>query len=88
MRFFDGCSGALARCLGSRPAGVIDALPLSGGGSHQPVQIEGQPVVPMAEQPEVDVRLISPGYVHAMHISLLRGRDFDDSDAAGRPERC
>jgi putative ABC transport system permease protein len=58
---------------------------LSGGGSHQPVQIEGQPVVPMADQPEVDVRLISPGYMGAMHVPLLRGRDFDDSDAADRP---
>ncbi len=75
-----------ARALpGVQAAGVIDALPLSGGGSHQPVQIEGQPVVPMADQPEVDVRLISPGYLHAMRVSLVSGRDFDDSDAAGRP---
>jgi putative ABC transport system permease protein len=39
----------------------------------------------MADQPEVDVRLISPGYLSAMHISLLRGRDVDDSDVPGRP---
>ena len=70
---------------GVQAAGVIDALPLTGGGSHQPVQIEGQPVVPMADQPEVDVRLISPGYLRAMHISLVSGRGFDDSDVAGRP---
>jgi putative ABC transport system permease protein len=43
-------------------------------------------VVAMADQPEVDVRLISPGYVSAMHIQLLRGRDFEDSDAADRPK--
>ncbi len=66
-------------------AGLIDAMPLSDDGSHQPISIEGRPVVAMADQPEVDVRLISPGYMSAMHISLLRGRDVDDSDVPGRP---
>jgi predicted permease len=75
-----------ARSLpGVQSAGVIDALPLSGDGSHQPVQVEGRPVVPMADQPEVDVRLISPGYMSAMRIPLLRGRELNDSDVANRP---
>jgi putative ABC transport system permease protein len=65
--------------------GIIDALPLTGGGSHQPVQIEERPLQAMADQPEVDVRLISPGYRSAMHIPLLRGRDLNNSDVAGRP---
>jgi putative ABC transport system permease protein len=47
--------------------------------------VEGRPVVPMADQPEVDVRLISPGYISAMHIALLSGRDIDQSDVQGRP---
>ena len=38
----------------------------------------------MSDLPEVDVRIISPGYLSAMRIPLLSGRDFDDSDAAGR----
>jgi len=70
---------------GVQAAGLIDAIPLSDDGSHQPISIEGRPVVAMADQPEVDVRLISPGYLSAMHISLLRGRDVDDSDVPGRP---
>ncbi len=64
---------------------MIDSLPLGDGGSHQPFSIEGRPVVPMSEQPEVDVRLISPGYLRAMHIALVRGRDLSNSDVAGRP---
>ncbi len=39
----------------------------------------------MADQPEVDVRVISSGYLRAMHVPLVRGRAFEESDAAGRP---
>jgi len=70
---------------GVQSAGLIDSLPLSGDGSHQPISLEGRPPAPMADLPEVDVRLISPGYMSAMHIPLLSGRDVDDSDVAGRP---
>jgi putative ABC transport system permease protein len=70
---------------GVQSVGLIDSLPLSDDGSHQPISVEGRPPAPMADLPEVDVRLISPGYMSAMHISLLNGRDVDDSDVAGRP---
>ena len=66
-------------------AGVIDDIPLGQNGSDQPIAVEGRPVVPMSEQPEVDVRVISPGYASALHIPLLRGRDFDNTDVAGQP---
>jgi len=69
---------------GVQSAGLIDDLPLSGGGSHQPVAIEGQPVVPMADQPEVNVRSISSGYFESMHIPLLQGRDLTDADTKDR----
>ena len=69
---------------GVEAAGVIDDLPLAGG-SHQPIAIEGRPVVPMADQPEVDVRAISPGYLSAMHIPLKSGRYIDDSDTPDSP---
>src|SRR6184192_3399080 len=66
-------------------AALIDSLPLDGGGSHQPIAVEGQPIVPMADQPEIDVRVISPGYLSTMRIPLLRGRDLNDADITGRP---
>ncbi|MFL6312678.1 MAG: ABC transporter permease [Terriglobales bacterium] len=66
-------------------AGTADDLPLQGG-SHQPIAIEGRPVVPMAEQPEVDVRVISTGYLKAMRIPVLRGRDFNENDSLGRQD--
>ena len=84
VRYFDRVLDQVRGLPGVQSAGVIDSLPLSGG-SHQPVSVEGRPVVPMADQPEVDVRLISPGYISAMHIALLSGRDIDQSDVQGRP---
>jgi putative ABC transport system permease protein len=84
VRYFDRVLDQVRGLPGVQSAGLIDSLPLSGG-SHQPVSVEGRPVVPMADQPEVDVRLISPGYISAMHIALLSGRDIDPSDVQGRP---
>jgi predicted permease len=69
---------------GVEAAGVIDSLPLTGG-SMQPIAFEGRPVPPMSEQPEVAVRIVSPGYMEAMHIALKRGRRITEADRAGRP---
>jgi putative ABC transport system permease protein len=83
--FFERVLQRIRTLPGVESAGVIDDLPLDNGGSHQPIAIEGRPVVPMSEQPEVDVRLISPGYMSALHVPILRGRDLSDTDSAGRP---
>jgi predicted permease len=66
---------------GVESAGAVDDLPLNGG-SNQPVAADGRPVVPMSEQPEVSVRVISPGYFRAMRIPVLEGRDIASSDTA------
>jgi putative ABC transport system permease protein len=83
--FFNDVLRHVRALPGVESAGVIDALPLTGGGSTQPIAIEGRPAQQMADQPEVAVRTISPGYIHSMHIPLLRGRDLNDDDSAGRP---
>jgi predicted permease len=66
-------------------AGAIDALPLSGNGSTQPIAVEGRPSVEMSEQPEVAVRTITPGYIHATRVAMLKGRDFTEADTADKP---
>ena len=86
VSFFQEVLQRVRALPGIDSAGVIDSLPLgSDGGSHQPFSIEGRPVQPMSEQPEVDIRLISPGYLKAMRVPVIRGRDLSDGDAAGRP---
>jgi len=85
VRFFERVLQKVRALPGVEAAGVIDDVPLDNGGSHQPIAIEGRPLLPMSEQPEVDVRLASPGYMSALRIPVLRGRDINDGDLAGRP---
>ena len=66
---------------GVQSAGAIDTLPLQGG-SMQPVAVEGQQAQEMAHQPEVSVRVITPGTIPSLGIPLLRGRDVGEADTA------
>jgi predicted permease len=85
VSFFERVLERVRSLPGVVSAGVTDDVPLNGNGSHQPIAVEGRPVVPMAEQPEVDVRLASARYMSSLRIPVLRGRDFDGNDAASRP---
>jgi putative ABC transport system permease protein len=77
--FFDAVLQRVRSVPGVESAGAIDNLPLLGG-SSQPVAIEGHPVMALSEQPEVSVRVTTPGYMRAMHIPLLQGRDIKADD--------
>jgi len=85
VAFFDQVLERVRALPGVESAAVIDDLPLNGGGSVQPLAIEGRPVQAMADQPEVSVRRISPGYLRTMHIPLIRGRDFGEQETATSP---
>jgi putative ABC transport system permease protein len=85
VSFFERVLERVRSLPGVVAAGAIDDIPLGGDRSHQPIAAEGHPVVPMSEQPEVDVSLVSAGYMSALRIPILRGREFDNTDIAGRP---
>jgi predicted permease len=78
-------TGELMRRLRALPgvqaAGATDSLPLQGG-STQPVAIEGQAAQDMSHQPEVAVRVVTPGFFDSMRIRVVRGRDFSEQDTA------
>jgi putative ABC transport system permease protein len=84
IAFFDRVLTKVRALPAVKSAGLIDDLPLNGSGSHQPVAIEGRPVQAMSDQPEVDTRVITPGYLSTMHIPLRRGRDLSAADAPDR----
>jgi putative ABC transport system permease protein len=66
---------------GVRAAGVVNALPISGGPSTEFV-IKGRPAPRLGNEPGADIRVTDPGYFPAMGISLLAGRTFTDHDTA------
>ena len=78
-RFFETTLERLRALPGVEAAGAIDDLPLQGG-SVQPVVLEGRPELLPSEQPTVEVRKITTGYLSAMKIPLLQGRDLLRSD--------
>jgi len=53
INFFHDVLQRVKTLPGVEEAGAIDSLPLDGGGSHQPFSIEGRPVLPMADQPDI-----------------------------------
>lgn len=80
-QFFNQVFERVHSIPGVEAVGAIDNLPLNGG-SSQPVAVEGHPVVALSEQPEVSVRVATPGYFKAMSIPLLQGRDISPDDRA------
>jgi putative ABC transport system permease protein len=75
--FFEAALQRIRALPGVKAAGTIDDLPFSDGGSAQPLLPEGYP----RQRVAVQVRQITPGYLRAMGIPVLRGRDVLDSDA-------
>ena len=51
IAFFDRVLSQVRSLPAVSSAGLIDSLPLSGDGSHQPVAIEGHPVLPLSDNP-------------------------------------
>ena len=76
--FFAAALQRIRALPGVEAAGTIDDLPLTAG-SSQTLALEGYP--PQREPVAVQVRQITPGYMRAMGISVLRGRDIVESDA-------
>jgi putative ABC transport system permease protein len=80
-QLFDEVLERVRSLPGVESAGAVDNLPLLGG-SNQPIAAEGHPLVALSEQPEVSVRVATSGYIQAMHIPLLQGRNISTDDTA------
>ena len=78
--FYDTLMERVRALPGVVSAGLIDTLPATGGGSVQPIVVEGRPELKPSEQPTVSVRFGGAGYVKTMEIPLLKGRDFAPGD--------
>jgi putative ABC transport system permease protein len=82
--FFSQFRARLSALPGVESAGYVSDLPLTGSGSSGTTDIEGR-TFPDDAGPSSSKLITSPGYFRAMHIPLLRGRDFSDRDVQGAP---
>jgi putative ABC transport system permease protein len=69
---------------GVEQAGLVSALPMSGGQMRVHLEVEGESAGEESiNLPEADLRLASAGYLEAMGIPLIEGRFFDERDREG-----
>ena len=69
---------------GVHSAGIVTALPITGGPDTDFV-IAGRPAPRPGDEPSADIRSASPGYFRTMGIPLLAGREFTGEDNARAP---
>jgi putative ABC transport system permease protein len=85
IAFFDEVLRRVSSLPGVRNAAISAALPLSAK-RITPLLPEGQPDVPLAQRPFVDIEAISPQWFETMRVPLLGGREFTDADNALAPK--
>jgi putative ABC transport system permease protein len=70
---------------GIEAAGVVSNLPFGGNMDMYGFHIEEKPLANPAEAPSAERYSVSPDYLRAMGIPLLRGRGFTEQDSANAP---
>jgi putative ABC transport system permease protein len=84
IAFFDALLRRVRALPGVGAAVVSSALPLNPS-RFSPALAEGQPAIPLAERPLFNIQTLVPGYVEALRVPLLWGRDFTGHDAEHDP---
>jgi putative ABC transport system permease protein len=70
---------------GVEAAGIVSNIPFSGSYDTSGFNIEEKPLQNPAEAPQAQRYGITPDYLRAMGIPLLRGRPFNEQDSASAP---
>jgi predicted permease len=83
-QFVEQARARLSGLPGVHAVGAISQLPLSGNEDTDYIAIEGAEPAPYGKGPVAEKRVITPGYLEAMGVSLISGRDFDATDGAGK----
>lgn len=84
IEFFENLLEGVSSQPGIRSAAISATLPLTFK-RITPVLPEGQPEVPLAQRPFVDVEAISPKWFQTMGVPLRSGRTFTKADNATAP---
>ncbi|HEY2459803.1 MAG TPA: ABC transporter permease [Candidatus Acidoferrum sp.] len=70
----------LNKVPGVQSAGIGETVPLSGQGESTIIRLPDRPAASRKELPYANYTIVSPGYLSAVGTSVIRGRDFLESD--------
>jgi putative ABC transport system permease protein len=85
IALFDEVLRRVSTLPGVRNAAISAALPLSWK-RITPLLPEGQPNLPLAQRPFIDIEAVSPQWFDTMRAPLLAGRQFTAADNAQAPK--
>ncbi len=80
-QFFAQLLDSIRAIPGVRSASADGFLPFAGIIAGTGAQVEGQPILPPSQQPDVNVSLVEPGFFETLGIPLISGRTFNRSEA-------
>jgi putative ABC transport system permease protein len=85
LAFFEQLLPAVRAVAGVQSAGLIGGRPLGGGNAVSTIHPVDRPVPADDELPRVPVHVVTPGYLAALGVPLIDGRDVGDDDRAASP---
>jgi predicted permease len=85
QRFFEKLMPRLASLPGVRMVSIVSNQP-GGGGAGWRFETEGKLIADAKQRPAVTGVVASKGYFELLGLSLLRGRDFEDTDGLAGKE--
>jgi putative ABC transport system permease protein len=84
-RFYGSLVERIAALPGVAAVGAANVVPLCGCNQTSGFSVLGAPPYPPGEGPEVDWRIVTPGYFTALRVPFRRGRDFTATDGPDAP---
>jgi putative ABC transport system permease protein len=83
ISYLDQVREKLEAVPGVRAAATTSSLPLEGWSDGMPFLIEGQPFLDLANRPGAGYKQVSPSYLSALQMRLLKGRWLAETDTTG-----
>ncbi len=84
VAFYRELEGRINALPGVQSAGAVQVLPLGNDFDTVEARVEGQVYAP-GEEPSPERYVVTPGYLRAMQIGLVRGRFLSEADDANAP---
>jgi len=85
VHFFDQLLPRLRAIPGVTHAAIASGAPGMGSADEQ-IELEHLPIASPAQRPWVSFVAQSPGYFDTIHLALLQGRDFNETDGTSNHE--